>query len=871
MTQEESAVVDELLDRWEESGMLEDPGSVCEGQPARIARAFRVRSGKLKAFSLCLDDWEFRPEVDGFEIVREIGRGGMGVVYLARQKYPARQVALKIADAAMWSPSRKERFQQEVSALARLTHPHIAKLFQAGTLSGTSSRSPYFAMEYVEGVSFAQLATDPTVDLLERVSFSALMCEAVQHAHDERVIHRDLKPANVMVRRRAADGTPEPVILDFGVAKLIDIDPLTLTGAGQLIGTVPYMAPELLVGRTEQWSEASDVYGLGLLIYELVTQGHRPYAFQGLSHSQQIHSICHDDPVPLRRWDSRIPRDLEVIVLKALEKDPARRYSSSIELARDLRRFLGRHPISARPPSTTYRVNRFVSRNRMLVTGVAATIAALTIGLAAALNQSFVADAQTVIALEATQNALKAEQKQVRLRHELLRSVVDSARKQGQWEQVLELLKAEDLDGAVAPVNSLSLRLAALRYTTGSREADLELERFRSRYPGLVQHPRVQFESAYLRYLRDGESALTVLRSVDPAVLSEAERYLIQAIESDTIPGLVRELELAQEHDPANPEILSLLAIHNLLLGKADQAARWTTTLSAVNPKSSNAKFLDAVVLNVRRLPSGPNSGPTVEDTGLTPDQHSSLALVARAVAAPSDVAAAPRNIVQIFHALGSSGGQFRWPPATSRLLGKMLALQFAQGLKQHERVVELTRQIREVWPIASIAATESVALDALGRRLEALAVARQALELDDPVVGRGLLHANVAAIALNSVAFDRPLPEEREVLIEVAASAINSAHRLNFFQSAQGASMFPSVAELLTTVGRPEISVVIGNDLWRGGQQDVGVARAVVAALLHTGDRARAREMLSKSEALWKTPNLQAELKRLRDAIDKQ
>ncbi len=317
--------------------------------------------------------------IGGYRIVRELGRGGMGVVYEAIQEHPRRTVALKVVTSAQ-SASKEvlRRFQREAEVLGRLQHPGIAQIFEAGQFDLQGASQSFFAMELVRGRPLNEYAEDEGLDFRERLALMAEIADAVHHAHQRGVIHRDLKPGNILV-----DGDGQPKVLDFGIARVTDADLRTVTlqtDVGQVIGTIPYMSPEQASGNPELLDQRSDVYSLGVVAYELVA-GCLPYELDLNYVIEAVRRVKEEEARPLSSVDIRLRGDIETIVGKALEKDPERRYPSAAALADDIRRFLADQPITARPPSRLYQLRKFARRNRAIVTGLVAVFVALIIGL----------------------------------------------------------------------------------------------------------------------------------------------------------------------------------------------------------------------------------------------------------------------------------------------------------------------------------------------------------------------------------------------------------------------------------------------------------------------------------------------------------
>ena len=350
-------------------------------------------------------DLSAAPEVTGYEILRVLNEGGMGVVYLARQMHPIRRrVALKVIKPGMDSRQVLARFEIERQALAVLDHPHIAQVHDAGA---TKDGRPYFAMEYVKGLPITHYCDREKLSIEARLELFKHVCEGVQHAHQKGIIHRDIKPSNILVHTEGDEAVVK--IIDFGVAKAIG-QPLTgrtlYTEAGQLVGTPEYMSPEQADMVAEDIDTRSDIYSLGAVLYELLT-GVLPFDTEtlregGIEHIRQV--IRDEDPkTPSVRFTSmgqratvvahnrctqvgplakRLHKELEWIPLKAMRKERVRRYRSVAELADDIQHYLDGAPLIAGPESTLYLVKKFVARNRGLVAGIAAVVMVLMVGIA---------------------------------------------------------------------------------------------------------------------------------------------------------------------------------------------------------------------------------------------------------------------------------------------------------------------------------------------------------------------------------------------------------------------------------------------------------------------------------------------------------
>jgi eukaryotic-like serine/threonine-protein kinase len=332
-------------------------------------------------------------KIGNYEIVCEIGRGGMGAVYLAQRANDdfVQQVAVKIVKRGMDTDFVLKRFRRERRILASLNHPNIAKLFEGGT---THDGLPYFVMEYIEGKNLLSFCSSKDLNLAERLMIFREVCEALTYAHQNLVVHRDLKPSNILI-------TPEgvPKLLDFGIAKLLTDDETvsTTTGIYRLL-TPEYASPEQVRGK--RTTTVSDVYSLGVLLYELLT-AHSPYRTQSKSFQEIIRAVCETEPLKpseatlfkLNKTQTEnanemqleitgnskfkiqnsklLSGDLDKIILKALQKEPLRRYASVQEFSEDIRRYLVGLPVSARPDKVSYRLGKFVSRHKTAVSSAA--------------------------------------------------------------------------------------------------------------------------------------------------------------------------------------------------------------------------------------------------------------------------------------------------------------------------------------------------------------------------------------------------------------------------------------------------------------------------------------------------------------------
>ena len=368
----------------------------------------KPENGDKSAFPTlsCMDSVEeLGRQIGPYKLLSVLGEGGFGIVYRAEQKEPIRrQVALKVIKPGMDSKQVIARFETERQALALLDHPNIAYVFEAGT---TEAGRPYFVMEYVKGESFTMHCDRKKLDIEERLELFLQVCEAVQHAHQKGIIHRDIKPSNILVSVQENKAIPK--IIDFGIAKAIS-QPLTertlFTEQGQLLGTPEYMSPEQAELTSRDIDTRSDIYSLGVLLYELLsgTLPFDPGTLRKAAFDEVLRTIRDEDPprpstrlsglgekakkvaesrhTEIAALTKRLHKELEWIPLKAMRKEPDRRYKTASELADDVRNYLNGNPLIAGPESVTYRFRKFAHKHTGPIVSVAAVLAVLIIGFA---------------------------------------------------------------------------------------------------------------------------------------------------------------------------------------------------------------------------------------------------------------------------------------------------------------------------------------------------------------------------------------------------------------------------------------------------------------------------------------------------------
>jgi serine/threonine protein kinase len=374
-------IFDAMLDlppsSWDESlpeacdgdeDLIQEVRSILDAHLA--ADATRVSPRQERSPSSEATDMDFSAR--GFRLVRSLGIGGMGRVWEAVQETPNRVVAIKVLRWGSLSGDETERFLREIDLLGRISHPNVSQIFEAGSIDSGEEKVPYFVMEHVDGArTIVEYCHEHKLDRNAMLDLFLVICRGVQAGHDLGIVHRDLKPSNILVDRHG-----KVKIIDFGLARPTPGDApqeVDLTRSTQILGTLQYMSPEQCEGGSTSITRSSDVYSLGILLYELLC-GDTPYTVQNMPFLEAVKVIRQLEPVRPSSHSRSLRGDLETILDKSLTKLPSRRYADAGELAADIERFLRNEPITAVPPSATYKAIRFVQRNRNPVVWSAALI-----------------------------------------------------------------------------------------------------------------------------------------------------------------------------------------------------------------------------------------------------------------------------------------------------------------------------------------------------------------------------------------------------------------------------------------------------------------------------------------------------------------
>jgi tetratricopeptide (TPR) repeat protein len=554
--------IEALLKACESScALLESPINPAAAAPTNVSPASCEKAGD---------------RIGRYKLLQQIGEGGCGVVYMAEQEEPvSRRVALKVIKLGLDTKSVIARFEAERQALALMDHPHIAKVFDAGA---TENGRPYFVMELVRGMKITDYCDAAKLPTRARLELFIQICQAIQHAHQKGIIHRDIKPSNILVT--VNDGVAVPKVIDFGIAKATCGQKLTdktlFTAFEQFIGTPAYMSPEQATLTNQDIDTRSDIYALGVLLYELLT-GKTPFDAKDLL-AIGLEEMCRtvrdqDPPRPSTRLStlpgqelsttaqrrgieapkliSELRGDLDWIVMKALEKDRARRYETANGLAMDIQRHLKNEPVVACPPSAAYRFGKMVRRNKLAFAAGAAVVASLLIGLGVSTWMFFKEKAarQRALAAERDQIFLRQQADIARTNETMLRVEAESARRN---EATLRL------QAQAAQQNEAALRQEA--ETARTNEAKLRLEAQAGEKKAEAEAAKSQTVAQFLK---------DMLQSVRPSVALGRDTTLMREIVDQTAERLRKDLAGQPE---VQAELQSTIAEVYQALGEGEKA-----------------------------------------------------------------------------------------------------------------------------------------------------------------------------------------------------------------------------------------------------------------------------------------------------------
>lgn len=569
-----------------------------------------------------------------YHLVEEIGSGGMGTVYRAEQSEPVkREVALKIIKAGMDTSQVIARFEAERQALSMMEHAHIARVLDA---SATEKGRPYFVMELVRGEPVTKFCDRHKLSIRKRLKLFCRICNAIQHAHQKGIIHRDLKPSNILVTMQ--DGKPVPKIIDFGVAKATNhrlTEKTMFTQQGQVVGTLEYMSPEQAQMTDANVDTRTDIYSLGVVLYELLT-GNTPLNRQSISKlgyidilnrikdqdaqkpssrltesTDKLHAIARARGVEPRKLSNLLRGDLDWIVLKALDKEPSRRYEAAAGFAEDVARYLNAEPIDARPPTSLYLCGKFAKRHKVAVTAGFVVLATLIAGIFLTTSQWLRArDAEATVARQmiALQSSIDLEKENAKLLREVQRKN-ESAKAElsteirlfsrfGRWNELLEGMDSYEQQFGSPPMELEILRLNALDSLTRTRELRKSIVRLESHPEASQYQAQLQLWRGYV-FLAASDGKTDARSLIEEAIASGQlepsdqcfAEGLIQNSFMDASKKYAEALKLSPFHSQARMQMIVTLT----LLGRYDEAQHQLEMARTMFPNDTRYLYADVV------------------------------------------------------------------------------------------------------------------------------------------------------------------------------------------------------------------------------------------------------------------------------------